>query len=586
MSEETETGLELSCGALSLVFDDRGGMTWRESESGRLLLRSSSRAMLWPVVKGGEASPVNMTIKQEGNAIVIRGCARGAGSSLGEWRVVFTPLPEENAVDVRCTFFAASELSLNRLELLPAGTELNFYDLFNYRNRHHTPSTAPELSLGGAGCETDTYSRDWQFAPHPSAVILRANELALFCGCLELPGSYGMFFAAADYRLRHWYLNYGTATHGLRLKAGEHFESPRVRFFLGRGKSPETLYHRHGDMLVREGLVPDPARKHREAWWREPLYCTWVDQCFQADAHVAESLQEQADAAAENPAVAALTETLVEEAVAVIERERLPFRTILLDDGWQVARGQWEPHPQRFPNLRALVDRLHARGFKVVVWWNWAEIEAKAEANPAHLLGGGALNRHGCRVRDYSLPATQNEYLRPLFRRLFSSEPGCFDLDGVKTDFLADKVHVDLPPHDPVWRGEESYFYHITRLFYDEMRKHKADAVHIGGAGHPWLAEWIDINRTYDVHNSNWREHEERARMLAATTPGCPVAYDFHIYEENLEEWFASARDIGSAVQIGNILWSKRDRFSPPRRANAAYWEKLRKELGTRSKIT
>ena len=139
-------------------------------------------------------------------------------------------------------------------------------------------------------------------------------------------------------------------------------------------------------------------------------------------------------------------------------------------------------------------------------------------------------------------------------------------------------------PHDPAWRGEENYFCEITRLFYAEMRRHKPDAVHIGGAGHYRLAECIDINRTYDVHNSNWREHEERARMLAATTPGCPVAYDFHIYEENLDRWFASARALGAAVQVGNVLWTKRDRFSPVVRATAGYWARLRQELKTGNK--
>ena len=49
---------------------------------------------------------------------------------------------------------------------------------------------------------------------------------------------------------------------------------------------------------------------------------------------------------------------MVREAVAVITRERLPIRTILLDEGWELTRGQWEAHPVRFPDLRRLVDDL------------------------------------------------------------------------------------------------------------------------------------------------------------------------------------------------------------------------------------
>ncbi len=168
-------------------------------------------------------------------------------------------------------------------------------------------------------------------------------------------------------------------------------------------------------------------------------------------------------------------------------------------------------------------------GFRVVVWWNWAEIQPEASVNPDHLMSGGKRNRHGAQMRDYSNPRTQQEYLKPLFHQMFSSDPGCYDLDGVKTDFLADKVHADMPLYDESWRGEENYFVQVTRLFYEEMKRHKPDAVHIGCAGNYWLAQHTDINRTYDISSGNWFDHETRAQMLLATTPGCPVAYDFII---------------------------------------------------------
>jgi hypothetical protein len=244
-------------------------------------------------------------------------------------------------------------------------------------------------------------------------------------------------------------------------------------------------------------------------------------------------------------------------------------------------RGHWQAHPERFPDLRGLVDELHADGFKVVVWWNWCEIEKAVEhlIPPGHLLAGGKRNKHGCIMRDYSSPETQEEYLKPLFRQLFSGDPGCYNLDGVKTDFQADKVHADMPPADPRWRGEEMTFYRVYKLFYHEMKKYKPDAVHIGCAGHYWLAEFIDINRTYDVFSSNYLEHENRARMLAATCPGCPVAYDFHNHLEHLEGYLQSARAMGASVEIGNLLKTKQDVGSDPAVPTAAYYEVLRKGL-------
>jgi hypothetical protein len=119
-------------------------------------------------------------------------------------------------------------------------------------------------------------------------------------------------------------------------------------------------------------------------------------------------------------------------------------------------------------------------------------------------------------------------------------------------------------------------FLKVYELFYREMKKHKPDAVHIGGAGNYWLTEYIDINRTYDVFTSNYMEHENRAKMLYATNPGCPVAYDFHNFTENLEEYLQSAQKTGCSVQIGNLLKVKKDEFSKIERPTQEYYDLLR----------
>lgn len=53
--------------------------------------------------------------------------------------------------------------------------------------------------------------------------------------------------------------------------------------------------------------------------------------------------------------------------------KRLGFRWAVLDDGWQVAEGDWRPNPGKFPagdaDMKALVDRIHAAGLKAQLWW-------------------------------------------------------------------------------------------------------------------------------------------------------------------------------------------------------------------------
>ncbi len=476
-----------------------------------------------------------------------------------------------------------NNIQLNGLHCLAPQTGLNVHRAINFRNRHHTEAVWPELLMGGKGFDTTTYSTDWQFAPHPTLLLLEKAGFHLVMGCLELASSFGMELAVRHYRCDRWVLDFGKHPDGLRLKGGQGFTSPRFRLDLYPTANAFDAYDRFGRALVDEGAIPAPGLRARQSWWDEPLYCTWVDQGWAQTEEISADLSEQ-PANHLHPTRLVMTEKLVREAVAAIRRERLPFRTILLDEGWNVSRGWWEPHPERFPDFRRLVDDIHAEGFKVVVWWNWAEIEAHAEhtIDPSHLIGRGKRNRHGAVMRDYSLGAVQDEYLRPLFRKLFSSEQGCYDLDGIKTDFLADKVHAEMPVADPTWRGEERYFLKIYQLFYGLLKSHKADGIHIGCAGNYWLAPYIDVNRTYDIYGSNWREHENRARMLMATSRGVPVAYDFHPVSEYMDQYFESAKRMGCGVQIGNVLYCRDDLLSQGRRADPAYYELLRRHLGQR----
>lgn len=46
----------------------------------------------------------------------------------------------------------------------------------------------------------------------------------------------------------------------------------------------------------------------------------------------------------------------------------LPPGVIMIDDTWQEGYGTWDFAPRRFPNSKAMCDKLHELGFKVMVW--------------------------------------------------------------------------------------------------------------------------------------------------------------------------------------------------------------------------
>lgn len=560
----------LAAGELILTLDKEELTVWDGARRHRLLLVPLAGVMR-PVLDG-VAVPVQVqAVERQPGALVVRYAGPGLAALAVTWRAAGDHLE----LSASCTPAAGCEL--NRLDLLPPGTGLNLYDVVNYRNRHHSAQAWPELNLGGKGCATDTYSTDWQFAPHPTMMVLRKGADHLLVGALDLTTAYGMYLAVANHRVQHWHLDYGEPGHGQRLAAGTAFHTPRFALILDRRGEVGTTIRRWTDLLVEQGAIPDPRTKVRHAWHTAPLYCTWIDQCSRGAVTPPAELQDQEAALA--PAIRVLDQGMVREALALIRRERLPFGTILLDDGWQVARGDWRAHPQRFPDLRALVDEIHAAGMKVMVWWAWPEIAKHAVVDPAFLIGGGRLNRHGARMFDFSHPQVQERYLRPLFHQLFSSDPGCYDLDGVKTDFMADKVHADMPPFDPAWRGEENFFARFYALFHAEMRRHKPDACHLGCAGHPWLAAVTEANRTFDVGSSNVAEHEARGLMLEATSPGCPVSLDFHNFCEHFAEVLALARRRGWAIEVGNLMMMKRDHFAPWQPADAGYLEVVRRAI-------
>ena len=53
--------------------------------------------------------------------------------------------------------------------------------------------------------------------------------------------------------------------------------------------------------------------------------------------------------------------------------KKLGFTWVTLDDGWQTAQGDWFLNPGKYPNgdadMRAMVDKIHAEGFRAQLWW-------------------------------------------------------------------------------------------------------------------------------------------------------------------------------------------------------------------------
>jgi alpha-galactosidase len=121
--------------------------------------------------------------------------------------------------------------------------------------------------------------------------------------------------------------------------------------------------------------------------------------------------------------------------------KRLGFSWVTLDDGWQNNVGDWALDPKKFPrgdaDMKALVDRIHAEGFRAQLWWSPLSAVGNSELledHPDYAL----LNRDGSKRKIswwnsfYLCPADQRvvEYHKALVRKILVD----WGFDGLKLD--------------------------------------------------------------------------------------------------------------------------------------------------------
>ncbi|MBI4719970.1 MAG: hypothetical protein HY770_01795 [Chitinivibrionia bacterium] len=307
-------------------------------------------------------------------------------------------------------------------------------------------------------------------------------------------------------------------------------------------------------MLEEDKEIPRRSLRTVPHWWLLPAYCTWNDQGYLSGNSAYYNFPGDSFTG-KNP-VEAFDATMLSHLLDVIEREKFLFGSVIIDDGWQTTRGDWTPHPMKFPSLRGQIDRIHHLGMKAILWiapYDYhlgAEIRTRTE----WLCGGGILGRHGMPLVDYSHPKVQSDYLKPLVRYWFGDDADCLNADGLKLDFMADKIHPVFPVHNHRWRGEECFIHHHIKLLYEMMKEVKPDAQMLGCAAHPHFTDCQDLVRTYDVPASQ-RQHADRAVMIHHFNPGNLVALDMGETKSlaDVEEHFGMAFRHNLLYECGRI---------------------------------
>ncbi|MGO8819557.1 MAG: glycoside hydrolase family 36 protein [Terriglobia bacterium] len=154
------------------------------------------------------------------------------------------------------------------------------------------------------------------------------------------------------------------------LKAGETIKTFRTFVMVHQGDYFRSLVE-YRQVMVKQGVVFKPSPDDAFG----PIWCAWGfgRKC---------------------------TPTQVYNALPIVKK--LGFRWVTLDDGWQTSEGDWFLNPEKFPggdrDMKAMVDRIHAEGFKAQLWWAPLSVKPDTQLmkeHPEYLL----LNADGSKQK-------------------------------------------------------------------------------------------------------------------------------------------------------------------------------------------
>ena len=391
------------------------------------------------------------------------------------------------------------------------------------------------------------------FFPLPTHYMLACYRHMLFLGLDEVGDFSEWTIGYEGKNITQWSLDYGEH---LSFKKGQTLRSPRWIGFFVDTDNPFDPWPIYTAMLRKRSRITNP-HDDRPAWWADLNYVTWGDQHVMPDASPTRTY---------NQTETNLSEDTVRRWVGIIEKYKLPFRTITIDGYWCPRIGQWHADQKRFPDMRGLVDELHERGYKVIFWYCPFEADRAAPVFKEHpeffveetvrqqlfLEKDIAVD---VRPRyDYTHPGLR-DFVRQDIRRMLSPEPGCYNGDGMKLDFYGSAPNAKRTKtfHDPSWGLGHRFILNAHASIYRWAKEFKPDCRVDGENGNPFFADYTDSLRAWDWCHPDYTVYNDRVKLASVICPGVPALYDEHIYFANLYKYClrsAAARPIFFNVDV------------------------------------
>ncbi|MEW5977228.1 MAG: glycoside hydrolase family 36 protein [Acidobacteriota bacterium] len=272
--------------------------------------------------------------------------------------------------------------------------------------------------------------------------------------------------------------------------------------------------------------------------------------------------------------------------------KELGLKWVTLDDGWQTAEGDWDLDRTKFPNgdsdMKALVNRLHAEGFKAQLWWAPLAVDPETKLiqdHPDYLL----LNADGSRRKIswwdsfYLCPALPQ--VREGARRLVTRAMRDWGFDGLKID--GQHLNAAPPCYNPVHQHgrPEDAFEEVPGFFqaiYETALSLRPNALieicPCGTAYSFFTMPYMNMSVASDPESS-WQIRLKGKTLKALMGNGVAYFGD-HVDMSDGGEDFASTVGVGGVVGT-NFTWppgSAPDRkldLTPEKQKRWAHWIKV-----------
>lgn len=543
-------GLTFKNATYSLRIDPASGKWWIGPAGEESMLSCRGALMLVPAITGCRAG--NGIIEdcgiKPGGARLIRLTASISGTISGEVENRLWLL--EDRIVCESSYRCGGNHLLEHWLLSDDGGQIDAEHAHAFCGVHAARDNNGTLWDASSGLDISTATHNWMYANAMPRLLLRHDGWNLLIGGTSPANDFGLELKSEGHSLQHLRFNYGGSEFPWERSGNSTVPGPRLQIQLSRLDRHEAAHALFTEAIICDGLAERRRHAPEESSWRRPWYCTWGDQMAIAKSALR---QEQAGHAEYSAIKDVLTQEFVLKAAKFIRNNSLDIGTIIIDDGWQDKRGDWNLNTANFPDMRGLVDELHSMDFKVAVWFApfLTEPDAKVCARPGFT---SLTSRHNQTVLDYTNPEVRN-WLSKKLDLWFSSGPQGWDIDGLKLDFLLEKVYANAGrTADPEWRGEERLYSSLFHHFERHIRRHKP----VPGLLHaPYNVHWMESCASLYGEERFDRDLEylaSRPSLIEAVAPGAWMSPHFNYNSELVPEFLRRVKAIGGIPQIGKLL--------------------------------